>query len=217
MAAIKGSSIFHNPETREVKMFQVDPGPPWKKGRPPWGRAKQSPELIAKRAESMRRRLREKGPTEKEIEGYKKLSKTRREGNYSPSQEVRDRISKTLTGRPQKWEENKSRASSRRKGCDIVYVLKITSKDGQLLGKWGSTRDTSFIYREREFKRQGFSWEVFYWENHGKNAENIEALIGRNLSKYPVEGLGYFPGYTETFVWNKETEELLQEVINGLG
>lgn len=216
MAGVKGSSAYYNTETREVRMFLSAPGDPWVKGRPPEQKRKQSPELVAKRAESMRRRLREKGPTEKELEGYRKLSKIRKEGNYSPSAEVRERISKSLTGRPQVWEENKSRASARRKGCDIVYVLKVRTKEGTLFGKWGSTRESSFVYREKEFRRQGFSWEVVYWKLHGQNAEHVEALIGREMNKFPLDGLVHFPGYTETFEWNSNTEEILEAIISGL-
>lgn len=216
MAPAKGKELFHNPYTKKVRLFFDYPGEPWVKGRPPWQRKSQSEEWVIKRSESMRERIRTKGATNREVEGYKKLSETRKKGNYSPSPDVRRKISMSLTGRLQKWEENKSRASCRRGNCDVVYVLEMRTRDGLKFGKWGSTREKSFLYREKEFKRKGLSWEVFYWKNFGGDTEDTEALLGRVLSIYPAIGVPHFYGYTETFDWSDQALSELRRVLNGL-
>jgi hypothetical protein len=156
------------------------------------------------------------GHTDAELEGYKKLSRTRLEGDYSPTPDVRQRIGQTLSGRPQKWGENKSRASCRRSQCDSVYVLKVTLPDGSMFGKWGSSKEETFKYREREFKRKGFSWEILYWGWFGEATEDVEAHVGRRLSQHPAKGVPHFYGHTETFEWTDSTKQLLKEIINGL-
>jgi hypothetical protein len=156
------------------------------------------------------------GHTEAELTGYKKLSRTRLEGDYSPALSVRQRISQTLRGRPQKWEENKSRASCRRKQCDSVYILKVTLPDGSMFGKWGSSKQETFKYREKEFKRRGFLWETVYWGWFGELTEEVEAQIGRKLSQYPQTGVPHFYGHTETFEWSEHTKNTIKEIINGL-
>jgi hypothetical protein len=215
MAPKKGSKIFHNPETKEVSMFYEKPPEPWVPGRPPWQDLTQTPEHVKRRAESMMRRVKESGPTAKELEGYKKLSQTRLEGDYSPTIETKNKIAETLKGQPQPWRENKSRASCRRNLCDIVYVLKVTTKEGKVFGKWGSSKEQTFKFREKEFLRKGFSWEVVFWRWFGESTEDTEAHLGRKLSPYTVE-VPHFFGHTETFEWSEVTQKLLHEVINGL-
>ncbi len=156
------------------------------------------------------------GHTEAEMEGYKKLSRTRLEGDYSPTLLVRQQISQTLSGRPQKWEENKSRASCRRGQCDSVYILKVTLPDGSAFGKWGSSKKETFKYREREFKRKGFYWEILYWGWFGEVTEDVEALVGRKLSQHLAGCVPRFYGHTETFEWSEQTQNIVKEIINGL-
>jgi hypothetical protein len=216
MAPKKGSKIFHNPETRETKLFTEEkPGPPWIQGRAPWDRKKQSPEWVSKRAESMKRRVREKGPTEAELKGYEKLSKTRREGDFSPSLEVCAQIAETLRGRKQVWVENKSRASCRRGNCDTIYVLKITTEDGLVFGKWGSTKESTFQFREKEFRRKKFDFQLLFWQFFGETTEDAEAFLGRKLSQHPAE-VPHFFGHTENFEWSEKTQQILKETINAL-
>ena len=209
--------MFHNPDTKEVMMFTQDPGPPWVKGRPPWQDLTQSPETVRKRAESMMKRVKEQGPTERELAGYMQLSETRRNGNYSLSEQVREKISKTLKGRNFGWREGRSKAVAIREMCDIVYVLKVTTSDGITFGKWGSTKERTFCFREKEFKRRGFTWEVIYWNWFGDIAPEAEAIIGRALHKHPSPcvNLNFF-GKTECFAWTEETQLILQKVTNGL-
>ena len=216
MAPKKGKKLFHNPETKQSLLFYTDPGEPWVKGRPPWQKRTPDPEQYRKASETKRIRMETTGHTEAELEGYKKLSKTRLEGDYSPTIEVRKQISKTLTGRPQKWEENKSRASCRRGQCDSVYLLKVTLPDGTVFGKWGSSKLETFKYREKEFRRKGFSWETVYWEWFGEKTEDVEAFVGRKLSQYPAKGIPHFFGHTETFEWTEQTQNIVKEIINGL-
>jgi hypothetical protein len=216
MASRKGVKLFHNVEKHEAKMFEEDPGPPWVVGRPPWQPQTRDPAASRKASETLRKRLREQGQTEAELRGYKKLSQTRLQGDYSPKPEVRVRIGDTLRGRPQKWEENKSRASCRRAKCDTVYILKMTTFDGLTFGKWGSSKEQSFKYREKEFKRKGFQWGVLYWGWFGEETEEVEALLGRKLSPYRDPEVPHFYGHTETFAWTQETQTLLAEILNGL-
>jgi hypothetical protein len=216
MAPKKGSKLFHNLETKEALLFDSDPGPLWVKGRPPWQPQTRDPKQYEKSSQTMKKRLRECGPTEAELSGYKKQSRTRLEGDYSPTKEVRQQISETLTGRPQKWEENKSRASCRKWDCDTVYVLKLTLPDGKSFGKWGSSKESTFKYREKEFKRKHFSLEVVYWEWFGELTEEVEALLGRRFSPHRDPQVPHFYGHTETFAWTSETQTLLSEVLNGL-
>lgn len=198
-------------------MFLEPPGEPWSPGRPPWQDLTQSAQHVAKRAESMRLRVQTTGATEKEKIGYQKLSETRKNGDYSPTAETRQKIREKLVGRDFGWREGRSKAVSIREQCDIVYVLKVTTSDGRIFGKWGSTKESSFQYREKELKRQGFSWERVYWSHFGELAPEAEATIGRALHKYPSphKDLNFY-GKTECFAWTNETLQLLQEVTNGL-
>jgi hypothetical protein len=217
MATQKGSTLYHNPETKEALMFLENPGHPWIKGRPPWQPQRRDPDQYIKSSETKRKRMLEQGPTEAELEGYRKQSKTRLEGDYSPAQEVRQKIRDTLTGRPQTWVENKSRSSCVRSQCDTVYILRVETLEGKVFGKWGSSKEDTFKYREREFKRKGFKWEVIYWGWHGEETSDVEASIGRRLSRHPASGVPHFYGHTETFDWSQVTQKLLKEIINGLG
>jgi hypothetical protein len=216
VAPRKGNKIFHNPQTRQALMFSEDPGPPWIKGRPPWQDLTQTPEHIAKRAESMRKRVREQGPTPAEVEGYQKLSETRKQKKIRHTPEICFQISEKLRGRPQVWQENKSRASCRRCCCDTVYVLLVTTKDGEQFGKWGSTKEESFQFREKEFRRKGFTWKLLFWQFFGEVTEDAEATLGRTLSQHPWEHTTHFFGHTETFEWSEKTQQLLEETINAL-
>jgi hypothetical protein len=163
----------------------------------------------------MRKRNQEQGPTEAELKGYEKLSKTRREGDFSPSPEVCAQIAETLRGRKQVWIENKSRASCRRGNCDTVYVLKITTEDGLVFGKWGSTKESTFQFREKDFRRKGFTWEVIHWVFFGEVTEDAEANLGQKLSAHPAE-VPHFFGHTETFEWSENTQKIVEETINAL-
>jgi hypothetical protein len=113
------------------------------------------------------------------------------------------------------WIEKRSRISCRFWGCDCVYVLKVTTKDGLIFGKWGSSKESTFRYREKEFRRKKFTFEVIRWGFFGELTEDVEAAIGRKLSKHPVE-VPRFYGFTETFEWSETTQQLLKEVWNGL-
>lgn len=216
MAPKKGSRVFHNPETLQALMFSENPGPPWVQGRPPWQDLTQTPEHIAKRAESMRKRVREQGATPAEVEGYRKTSVTRKQKRIRHNAEICSQISKKLKGRPQVWQENKSRASCRRCCCDTVYVLLITTKDGEQFGKWGSTKEESFQFREKEFSRQGFTSKLLFWQFFGDSTEDTEALLGQRLSQHPWKHSIHFFGHTETFEWTEKTQQILEETINAL-
>jgi hypothetical protein len=217
MSPKKGCKLYHNLETKESLMFAQDPGPPWVQGRPPWQPQTRNPEQYEKSSLSKKLRMESRGHTEAELEGYKKLSQTRRNGDYSPSYETRQKIRKSLEGRPQKWEENKSRASCRRAQCDTIYIILCTTSDGHSFGKWGSTKEKTFVHREKEFTRKKLTWKIVYWGSFGKLTEDVEAKIGRALSKYPDTNVPHFYGHTETFIWNEQTQQLLEEIINGLG
>lgn len=197
-------------------MFSQEPGTPWVKGRPPWQDLTQTKEHVAKRAASMKKRVEEQGPTTAELEGYKKLSETRKRKKIRPSSEAIAKISAKLTGAHQPWRENKSRASCRLNSCDIVYVLRVKTKEGEIFGKWGSSKESTFKFREREFIRKGFTWEILFWSFFGEETENAEAFIGRALSKHPWKHSIHFYGHTETFGWNAETEKLLGATLNAL-
>ncbi len=163
----------------------------------------------------MMRRVREQGPTEAELKGYEKTSKTRRERKIRHTPEILAQIGKKLQGRKQVWIENKSRASCRRGNCDTVYVLKITTEDGLVFGKWGSTKESTFQFREKEFRRKGFTWEVIHWVFFGEVTEDAEASLGRKLSPHPAE-VPHFFGHTETFEWSEKTQNIVEETINAL-
>jgi len=164
----------------------------------------------------MKKRLREYGPTEAELRGYEKTSKTRLERKIRHTPETYFQISEKLRGRPQVWQENKSRASCRMCCCDTVYVLLVTTKNGEKFGKWGSTKEESFQYREKEFRRKGFTWKLLFWQFFGEVTEDAEATLGRTLSQHPWEHTTHFFGHTETFEWSDKTQQLLEETINAL-
>lgn len=161
------------------------------------------------------RRVREQGPTEAELRGYEKTSKTRRKKKIKHTPDVCAQIGAKLRGRKQSWVENKSRASCRRGNCDVVYVLKITTEDGLVFGKWGSTKETTFQFRKKEFQRKKFTFELLFWQFFGETTEDAEAFLGRRLSQHPAE-VPHFYGHTETFEWTKQTQQILEETINAL-
>jgi len=216
MSSRKGVKLFHNVEKHEAKMFTEDPGPPWVAGRPPWQPQTRDPAASKKASDTFRKRLKEVGQTEAELRGYEKLSETRKKRKFRHPPEILKQIGDTLRGRPQVWQEKKSRASCRRGECDTVYILRVTTSNGLTFGKWGSSKEQSFKHREREFKRKGFQWEVIYWGWFGEETEEVEALLGRKLSPYREPEVPHFYGHTETFAWTQETQTLLAEILNGL-
>ncbi len=163
----------------------------------------------------MMKRVREKGPSEAELKGYEKTSQTRRKKKIKNTPEVVSRIAEKLRGRKQSWQENKSRASCRRSNCTTIYILKVTTKDGLIFGKWGSSKPETFQFREKEFRRKGFIWEIVVWGFFGEATEDAEATLGRKLSAYPTE-VPHFFGHTETFEWSEKTQKIFKETINAL-
>jgi hypothetical protein len=186
-----GSSWFHHPESGERKRFKEDPGHPWKKGRGKNG---------TRTTNGMRWY-------------YNPLT---RESKVSPDHPGPPWLNKRPPRESYGWVEGVSRAHCRRWGCDSVYLLKLTTKEGKIFGKWGSSSESTFHGREREFNKKGLTHEVIYWGWFGEATEDVESFLGRRLSKYPAQGVPKFYGYTETFEWSEVTQKLLQEIINGL-
>lgn len=187
----KGSAWFHNLETGERKRFKEDPGKPWKKGRGKTG-----------------------ARTTNGMKWY--YNPDKKEGGLfleNPGDPwVRGGIPRGNPG----WVESYSRLHCRRWNCDSIYLLKMTTSDGIVFGKWGSSCESTFKGRESEFRKKKISWDLLYWGWFGELTEDIEASIGKKLSHYPAQGIPKFYGYTETFEWTNTTEKLLQEIINGL-
>lgn len=149
-------------------------------------------------------------------ESTKKLSQTRIRKGIRNTKEVQSRINESLRGHKHGWRPGTSYASAVRAGSDHVYLLKMWNGD-QIWGKWGSSSEESFIYREKEFKRHGFLWEVLYF--HGcDNAADLELEIGTILSEFPLDPYTrpQFFGQTETFVWNEHTEKITKDIISKL-
>lgn len=214
MGPKKGTKLYHNMVTRVTRGFLQDPGEPWVLGRGPDFKQVITPESNLKRSQTHKRRLEEFGPTEKELEGYKKTSETRKRLCIKHTPEVVEGIKEKLRGQFQPWRDNKSRSSCRRCNCDTVYILKVTTKEGEVFGKWGSSSEKSFQHREKEFKRKGFTYEVVYWNYFGERTEDTESYLGQNLSQHPWDHpTVHFFGHTETFVWSPTTEHLLKELI----
>jgi hypothetical protein len=217
MGPKKGVKIFHNPISGEVKMFSDTPDSPWIMGRPDCQKRPRKPESNDKARQTMKKRLETFGPSEAELAGYKKQSRTRIERGISVDEETRNKISQTLSGRTLGWREGTSRAAAERAGCDIVYLLKITTEDGYTFGKWGSSKEDSFIYREKEFRRRKLDYKVLFFEWHGSDAPEIEAIIGRKLSVFPPsKELPQFFGRTECFEWCEATQQIIEEIIYGM-
>jgi hypothetical protein len=183
----KNSHWYHNPETGEKKRFKGDPGEPWSKGRGKTG---------TRTTNGMRW-------YHNPSTGETKVSAVPLPYPWIDGRGPRDSYG---------WVEGVSRAHCRRWDCDSVYLLKMTTKDGIVFGKWGSSRDSTFAGREKEFKKKGISWELLYWGWFGGLTEDVEAFIGRKLSEHPAKGIPKFYGHTETFEWSQQTQKLLKEI-----
>lgn len=187
----KGSSWFHNSDTGERKRFKEDPGGAWKKGR----------------GETGFRTTNGRSWYYNPLTGETKVSPTPLQLPWVNGRGPRDSYG---------WVEGVSRAHCRRWNCDSIYLIKMTTSDGIVFGKWGSSCESTFKGREAEFRKKKFSWDLLYWGWFGELTEDVEASVGKKLSQHPVRGIPKFYGYTETFEWNNTTEKLLQEIINGL-
>ena len=186
-----GSSWYNNPETGEKKRFQEDPGYPWNKGRGKTGTQTTNGMTWYHNPETGEGKLSNTPPGSPWVKGGKPR------GNPG-------------------WVEGVSRQHCRRWECDSIYLLKLTTKEGKVFGKWGSSSESTFHGRDREFRKRGLTYEIIYWGWFGEAPEDIEASLGRKLSKYPGKEVPRFYGYTETFEWSEVTQTLLKEVINGL-
>ena len=186
-----GSSWYNNPETGEKKRFQEDPGYPWNKGRGKTGTQTTNGMTWYHNPETGEGKLSNTPPGSPWVKGGKPR------GNPG-------------------WVEGVSRQHCRRWECDSIYLLKLTTKEGKVFGKWGSSSESTFHGRDREFRKRGLTYEIIYWDWFGEATEDIEASIGRKLSKYPGKEIPKFYGYTETFEWSEFTQTLLKEIINGL-
>jgi hypothetical protein len=187
----KGSKWFHNPSTKERKRFTNNPGDPWVEGRGKTGFKTTNGKSWYYNPESGVGKLFDSDP------GIPWVKKGIPHGYPG-------------------WVEGVSRQHCRRWNCDSIYLLKMTSPEGLTFGKWGSSTISTFRGRENEFKKKRITWEVIYWGWFGEFTEELEAKIGRRLSKFPSHGVPKFYGYTETFEWSEVTQKLLQEIINGL-
>jgi hypothetical protein len=89
--------------------------------------------------------------------------------------------------------------------------------NGQVWGKWGSSSKLAFLYREREFHRKKFNWEVLMMMECD-DAPVLEYGIGLVMSYFPLDphSRPSFFGETETFIWNTQTEALTNEIIKQL-
>ena len=199
-------------------MFLVDPGFPWVRGKHPDRIPKRKPESNEKARQTMLKRLAEFGPSEAELAGYRKTAATRRERKIRHTPEILAQIGETLTGQRLGWREGRSKANAVKWGCDVAYILKLTTKDGVVFGKWGSSKEGSFIHREKEFRRHGFTFEVIVFEWFGAAlAPEIEAMWGRKLSQFPTPiSEMEFTGKTECFEWCEATQKIIEEIIHGM-
>ena len=199
-------------------MFLEDPGAPWILGRHPDSISQRKPESNEKARQTMLKRLAEFGPSEAEIAGYQQQSRTRIEKKIGVDEDTRKKIAETLTGRRLGWCEKKSKANAVKWKCDMTYILKLTTKDGEVFGKWGSTKENSFVHREKEFRRCGFTFEIIVFEWFGEIlAPEIEAMWGRKLSQFPTPISEIeFAGKTECFTWCGATEKIIEEIVHGM-
>jgi hypothetical protein len=188
----KGTKWFHNSKTGERKRSFFPPGEDWERGR-----GNSIPQFTNKglswffNTETGEEKMFESCPGESWVEGRAPFE----------------------TG---KWREKISRHNCRMWCCDHIYVLKVTTEDGLVFGKWGSTKEQTFQFREKEFRRKKFTFELLFWEFFGEVTEDVEAFFGRRLSKFPVEGIPKFFGFTETFEWSEKTQKIVEETINAL-
>ena len=183
----KGSRWFHNPETKENKRSSEGLEFPWVPGRAPYKNQTTT------------------GMSwyHNPLTGESKLSSVTLSQPWVNSRGPRESYG---------WVEGVSRAHCRRWNCDSIYLLKMTTSDGTIFGKWGSSRESTFKGREKEFKKKGISWELLYWGWFGGLTEDVEAFIGGKLSKHPAKGIPKFYGHTETFEWSQQTQKLLKEI-----
>jgi hypothetical protein len=218
MATTKGMKCFHRFDPEEERFFHEEPGSPWIQGRHPKHRKPRRPESNEKARQTMRKRLAEFGPSEAELAGYQQLSRTRVERKIGVDGKTRRKIAETLTGQRLGWQEGRSKANAVKWGCDVAYILKLTTKDGVVFGKWGSSKESSFIHREKEFRRHGFTFEVIVFEWFGAAlAPEIEAMWGRKLSQFPTPvSKMEFIGKTECFEWCEATQKIIEEIIHGM-
>lgn len=114
-----------------------------------------------------------------------------------------------LTGKPYAWREHASLFFARKAKTHTLYILRC-EKDGLVFGKWGSTN------RDDRFKWFDFQYEVVWSKYVGKNAPELEATIGRVLSEHPLsfDVRPEFHGKSETFVWNKDTQEKVSAIMS---
>ena len=188
----KGKKWFHNPKTGETKRDFSSPGSDWKEGR-----GNSVPQF-----------------TNKGLSWFFN-SETGEEKMFSslPGGVWTEGRAPFEVGI---WREKTSRHNCQMWNCDHIYVLKITTEDGVTFGKWGSTKEKTFQFREKEFLRHKFTFEVFFFDFFGESTEDAEAFIGRKLSKFPVKEIPKFYGFTETFEWTEQTQQILEETINAL-
>ena len=129
---------------------------------------------------------------------------------------VREQLSKKIAGSKLWWRPGTSYGSAVRGSSDCVYLLKMWNSE-QVWGKWGSSSKSAFIYREREFNRKKFSWEVLLIKEC-KDAPLLEYGLGLVFSNFPLDlqTRPTFYGETETFIWNTQTKALTNEIIKQL-
>jgi len=223
MAPPKGSKAYWNPDTGLGRRFVDDPGPPWLPGLSPSHRLNLKGhngtrgQMVFYNPETGRHSKFYVDPGHPWTRGHsskarKNLSETRISKKIRHSLETIEILRQKTTGHKFNWREGVSRACALRSGCDSIYLLRM-SKENQVLGKWGATTRESFFYREKDFARHGFIWEVLLMVETGAATANEEAEMGRLLSRYPAENRPNFFGKTETFEWCESTIAIVQDII----
>jgi hypothetical protein len=220
----RGQLMWHNPSTGETIRRSEDPGPPFVRGMSPQHRENVSknrsgvccsPESRKKAVETLKKRHREEGFSEKEALRNQK-SAERNRGRVVP-QETRERISATLSGRRTGFNPKRSRSVSERKGCDTIYLARIVTQEGVIFGKWGATNSQRPEDRWKELRARNCQIEILFTHFCGTLAPAIEEQIGRELSLFPADfGDWRFGGHTETFEWSEKTQKIIEETINAL-
>ena len=220
----RGQLMWHNPSTGETVRRAEDPGPPFVRGMSPQHRENvsknrsgncSSPDSRKKAVETLKKRHREEGFSEKEKQRAEKLSERNR--GREVSREQRDRISATLSGRKTGFNPKRSRSVSERKGCDTIYLAKIVTQGGTTFGKWGATNSQRPEDRWKELRARNCQIEIVFTHFCGPLAPAIEEQIGRDLSNFPIDlGEWRFGGHTETFEWTENTQKIVEETINAL-
>jgi len=224
MAPRKGSRAYWNPDTGQEKRFISDPGPPWILGLSPShclnlkGHHRTKGRMVFHNPETGKHSKFCTDPGQPWVRGHsaearENLSKTRISKKIRHSPETIEILRQKTTGHKFDWREGVSRSCAIRSGCNSIYLLRM-QKDGCTIGKWGATTKNSFYFRERDFARHGFTWEVLLMAETGANTADEEAKIGRLLSKFPVEDRPNFFGKTETFQWCEDTIAIVQDIIN---